>query len=1578
MDNNKSRRPLPTPGAVPSQRPNTPVTGALNSASVSPASFYASPKPIPPPTRSATIGSSHTTYVAPVDPPPYRSASATGFREPELVPEEPEQTPVTSTTQNPGTEYWYSDNNWTEDSWNQSSLSGSNNNNNNNNNGWSGDFGNYNLGFNSATKEIVTIDGRSEWEEKNWWIPSVRDSAQRPGPGMLPTVLAEELHNPDHSLFSVHVTNPDIKPNPPPVSAPPAPSAEGPDTQGPAPAPARNAWASPPSASVSPPPLSASPSTSASASPPAAPNTSTTAPPPPPPTESDVRTAVPHPNAYYCPKENGWVILSWKSSAISPPYARSFVELQQQQRVHAHAHPLPDQERRRRTTNCLGEQGQHGQGQQQHQHQHQHQPLRLFDTNGLVLANSNPNPNSHSKRTHHANATHHFHKYARAVDAHRLTPPLRMEAWERAKLVRRAATIIGGEIDVGALGALDPRELDAMEGVEGVCLGVGGDADGAGDGEGEGEGDGEAGDRDADAEGEGRLLDLYICCQCQLYCVASGVIPGVIPRKCFDEFVRDKRSNPPVGQTGEAAVGATFETILKVIENKLWKGENRLLRTDRPQFKMKIGWGPNAQKTLEALGFTEESFDGQPALRPPPTDTASPAGRANRRRLLRAWVEVSAWLADFRRSNATVFRDLPEKKQLWVQIESAREMYQTAIGAHPDQARRGDLTGTLLQIMQQHHLHDWAALGLTPMSYTPELLTFAYHAQARCDPARTVDYFSALTDLVATLQSSASASASDGDGALALAEVLATERSRDRFTRGDARRAAETLGFGEHGVLGVEYTEADVPEGFLANAWRECVKRAWRDPGPGGEGAELLRAANEAFRVLAEERGSEGLRREFESSKSRVMTPEKAYDTLEVPRDVDDLMLITVYNMRMDESPSQIEKMKDAMVVIAEVRDSQRLRQFLELGRDPGEIHEPTRPDLPRGLNQLGNTCYLNSLLQYFYTIKDLREAVSPMSKLDMKSVEDEKFSDDDLKRHRVGGRLVTRREITPNVVALTLPPRPAPTVINQLAELFFHLEYADQAAVTPSIDLAKLALVTSRDEEEDEADKGGTSDSSNDTDATLVDDALGPAPAARVAPPEDARSPTLSASASASVLGKRSRDVTVTMSTSTERQPSVMDLDLDSPVTFPSSPTREDMTLSSASTSRMSDSPPPLMSLEQDGHGHGPSMPEASGSGTSRNGQGDVEMKDATATAVVASAKPPPLPPRKATQTSDSVMMFGKQHDVAECMDNCMFQIETALLKFDGVSDGESSDKTSVVKRLFYGKLRQRLTGPQASRSSAHEKEDLFSHLPVNVTNDGVDIYDGLSGYFDDVVEFNGEKRRMEVTLVDLPPVLQIQLQRVQFNRETLQPYKSQAYVKFGETIYMDRFLDSADPEKKARSKAIQARLNTVRERTRLLVEGKDTPFLSALEHTADLVSRLPADVDGVDDDLRSALSDEQKVLKDEIDALRSEADSLKDELETVWRDDTEMAYELTSVFIHRGSTPSFGHYFFYSRHLPDQPDSWFKYNDSDVTVVSKEEVLADTTGSTANPYLLVFARKGSEVVDTVKRFDPSKLEDA
>lgn len=78
--------------------------------------------------------------------------------------------------------------------------------------------------------------------------------------------------------------------------------------------------------------------------------------------------------------------------------------------------------------------------------------------------------------------------------------------------------------------------------------------------------------------------------------------------------------------------------------------------------------------------------------------------------------------------------------------------------------------------------------------------------------------------------------------------------------------------------------------------------------------------------------------------------------------------------------------------------------------------------------------------------------------------------------------------------------------VVNQLAELFFNMEYCEQPSVTPTIELAKLALVTSRDEEEDEAESRAT-DSSNDTDVTLVEGPISESPSRT------------------SILGKRARE---------------------------------------------------------------------------------------------------------------------------------------------------------------------------------------------------------------------------------------------------------------------------------------------------------------------------------------------------------------------------------------------------------------------------------------------------------------------
>jgi ubiquitin carboxyl-terminal hydrolase 25/28 len=61
---------------------------------------------------------------------------------------------------------------------------------------------------------------------------------------------------------------------------------------------------------------------------------------------------------------------------------------------------------------------------------------------------------------------------------------------------------------------------------------------------------------------EGELLDLYVCCQCSLYCVVSDVIPGVIPLRTFEAFMQEKEENPHVGKTPVVSLATALDTIL--------------------------------------------------------------------------------------------------------------------------------------------------------------------------------------------------------------------------------------------------------------------------------------------------------------------------------------------------------------------------------------------------------------------------------------------------------------------------------------------------------------------------------------------------------------------------------------------------------------------------------------------------------------------------------------------------------------------------------------------------------------------------------------------------------------------------------------------------------------------------------------------------------------------------------------------------------------------------------------------------------------------------------------------------------
>lgn len=127
--------------------------------------------------------------------------------------------------------------------------------------------------------------------------------------------------------------------------------------------------------------------------------------------------------------------------------------------------------------------------------------------------------------------------------------------------------------------------------------------------------------------------------------------------------------------------------------------------------------------------------------------------------------------------------------------------------------------------------------------------------------------------------------------------VLAEEKARGRFTTSDLQDAVRALGFGRENELGVELDE-DVEDEFIVKAWKDAMKRTWRLPE--ADTSQKRMELTDAFKVVADARGSQTLLEAWkEGKKNTGMSPDAAYSTLEVPSDVDEEMLITVYNFRV-------------------------------------------------------------------------------------------------------------------------------------------------------------------------------------------------------------------------------------------------------------------------------------------------------------------------------------------------------------------------------------------------------------------------------------------------------------------------------------------------------------------------------------------------------------------------------------------------------------------------------------------------------------------------------------------------------
>lgn len=137
--------------------------------------------------------------------------------------------------------------------------------------------------------------------------------------------------------------------------------------------------------------------------------------------------------------------------------------------------------------------------------------------------------------------------------------------------------------------------------------------------------------------------------------------------------------------------------------------------------------------------------------------------------------------------------------------------------------------------------------------------------------------------------------------------------------------------------------------------------------------------------------------------------------------------------------PSQFRDLRVALKTIAVDKKLKILNSYIRTGRVDPSLLPPQ--NWPAGLDNIGNTCYLNSLLQYYFCIKPLRDMILTF---------DETTADFSKSAERkIGGRLVETLELERSF-----------QFVHRLRHLFEEMIHTRRRCVQPSKELAYLSFL--------------------------------------------------------------------------------------------------------------------------------------------------------------------------------------------------------------------------------------------------------------------------------------------------------------------------------------------------------------------------------------------------------------------------------------------------------------------------------------------------------------------------------------
>ncbi|WVF71581.1 hypothetical protein IAT40_006389 [Kwoniella sp. CBS 6097] len=1073
----------------------------------------------------------------------------------------------------------------------------------------------------------------------------------------------------------------------------------------------------------------------------------------------------------------------------------------------------------------------------------------------------------------------------------------------------------------------------------------------------------------------------FISCSSDLWLqVDEGLIPGQLPVGLVRAFTDEKINNPSAGLNGVQSVNDAWNLMATLLSNPLFKGQRGWVKLDNPKFQKTIGASVISSNLLYQIGFAcQQEADG---LRVGPFkvgDEPSEEDRVKQKQMdqymIRTWVEISMYLSAFQKRN-----DLVPTGSSCVLTRSLEECVKDVIELDfypkPTQPYNDTVKSAL---------HE---LGATKQDRA-QTVEIAYGLQIACDTQSTPRYLSALEKIAEA----------PNFGRESLQMRVATERSLNKYTIDDVQKAYDAIGYTSSHAEMITVHAQEAPEEYILDMHKKAMQAATSPH----ERSELSRA----LILIGRERGSEVMKRLGESGQT-LMSVEEAYAALSCPMDAVDDGLLMQYEMAVSEYPGKADHYRSCLSIIANAPNQERpgIKTFLETGsREP---EAPARNDIPVGLHNIG---YLNSILQYLYSIKPLRDAVMSFEQ-DLSAPV--KASKPDVERSK--------------------------RFVRQLRMLFLQLYKSELPSVRPEEELAYLAITRPEIDAIVEPELHASPDATTaPAPSRLTLDSIPdipdvPSPSStQVATPAStpgARNANLPATSAldprggedVSVLGKRASEDRDDSSRSSlesthvrhksegdvvegfeeiDRTQSPMEVDTDDFELIP----------------KPDQAPSPSATMDLGHLDIKSPAPEGSGSGVSGTGTDEgyftSRARQDTLKPPLSGHQeekfdppsvPPPLPPRPHFAKKDTLssgLRFGLQQDSAEVLINVLSQLELALDEPSG-NDGEKG--FNLIQRLFSCKYQQQIIYESPSSPSSSTAipgsatryeaqtpvESVFVHPIIGVEEEGKDLSDCLAELYlkGADIEYEGKKGFMMDLMDEFPDMLYIQMRRSQYDPTTGRERKTNTHIPFNQTLSMGRFLVGADAKKREESIELTREMTRVRARLHQLRNHKPLPIPQTFKHASASLRQLASSDLGLgldelstdlNEDLFQALDSESIAVEEEITQLQDSLPRLKERMERTWAAPQEgegvgvgvgeWDYELVSVFMHRGKSSGSGHYWTYQAHLPDHPETFFKYNDDTVTPVPTSEVLQDRTGDDANPALLCYVRKGKKLIDTLHR---------